>query len=219
MSRFLSFTDETTDIFLERAVHDLRAAARGISMATELGIGTVPENLGRLNCILDGITSYMRAAAHDGYGRQRYSTDHALTAAIQALDPLIQESAATVSRANLPDVCGDPEWIRELFRILILNSIRYRGTAAPAISFSAAADGEFWLFSVADNGTGVEAKYRERIFRPFERLHGPSVPGSGLGLSIAEEIVHAHGGKIWVAEPTGPGTTIQFRLLQWQPAL
>jgi signal transduction histidine kinase len=218
-STFLSANDEERSSFLERAVHDLRAASRGIALAAELGIGTVTESLERLNSILDGVSRYMLAVRYAEYALEPYSTDHALTAAMQPLHQILEQSAARVLRSNLPIVHGDPRWIRELFGILILNSITYRSAEPPEISFSARADGEFWLFSVADNGIGVEPKYSQQIFAPFRRLHGSSLPGTGLGLSIADKIVKGHGGTIWLGETPGAGATMQFRLPQLQTAL
>lgn len=214
----LSGAEDQRDLFLERAVHDLRAAARGISIASELGIGTLSESMARMNGILDGMSRYLSAVRHAEYALESCSTDHALTAATQTLGPMIRESEATIVRTHLPLVHGDPRWIRELFSILILNSISYRSPAPPEISFNASAEGEFWLFSVKDNGIGVEAKYGEKIFAPFERLHGQSLPGAGLGLSIAQTIVQGHGGKIWLGEAPR-GATIHFHLPQPRPEL
>jgi signal transduction histidine kinase len=80
------------------------------------------------------------------------------------------------------------------------------------VHIGAVREGHKWIFSVQDNGRGFDPVYKERIFRPFERLNGKQFPGSGLGLTLAKKIIEQHGGDIWADSCPGQGTTITFKL-------
>ncbi len=201
-------TENETEIFLERAVHDLRASGRAISLAVEMGFGSVPESVEGMNRILEGMASYVAVSRHSTYARDEVSCEYALIAASQTLRKAIDESQAKIESGNLPRVLGDDQRIAELFAIVISNGIVYRGDEPPRILLNAADDGDFWLFSATDNGIGVDERHREKIFLPFLRLHGPARPGVGLGLTIARKIVQGHGGSI---EFSGD-KTVSFRL-------
>ncbi len=72
---------------------------------------------------------------------------------------------------------------------------------------------ESWRIDVSDNGIGIEPEYADKVFVIFQRLHGrDSYPGTGIGLALAKKIVEFHGGRIGLASPSGPGTTVQFTL-------
>jgi signal transduction histidine kinase len=97
-------------------------------------------------------------------------------------------------------------------RCLIANACKFRGEALLTVHIGAVREGHNWLFSVADNGLGFDPAYKDRIFRPFERLNGKQFPGSGLGLTLARKIIEQHGGDVWADSCPGQGTTISFRL-------
>jgi signal transduction histidine kinase len=99
-------------------------------------------------------------------------------------------------------------------RCLIGNACKFRGAAPPAVHIGAVREGQTWILSVSDNGLGFDPAYRERIFRPFERLNGKQFPGSGLGLTLAKTIIEQHGGEIWADSRPGKGATISFKLPQ-----
>ena len=123
------------------------------------------------------------------------------------------QNGAVVSHAVLPVVMGDSAQLTRLFQNLLVNSIRYRSEAPPEIHIAAEARNGEWLFSVKDNGIGIEPQYAEKVFGIFKCLHPrDKYPGSGMGLAICRKIVSRHGGRIWVESELGRGATFYFTL-------
>jgi light-regulated signal transduction histidine kinase (bacteriophytochrome) len=101
----------------------------------------------------------------------------------------------------------------QLFQNLIGNAIKFHGNEPPVIHISAQKDGESWIFSVDDNGIGIEPHHWERIFRVFQRLNKrDDYPGTGIGLSVCEKIIQRHYGKIWIESEPGKGSKFFFKL-------
>jgi light-regulated signal transduction histidine kinase (bacteriophytochrome) len=141
------------------------------------------------------------------------SCDTALDFALENLEATIAESGAEIRREALPSVKGEITQLVRLFQNLIGNSIRYRQPDRQIrISVSAAQVGNEWVFSVADNGAGIDPQYAERVFGIFKRLHGRDNPGTGMGLAICRKIVAFHGGRIWVESTEGEGATFLFTI-------
>jgi chemotaxis family two-component system sensor kinase Cph1 len=145
--------------------------------------------------------------------------DIALRGVLMKLDKDLRDNRAVVSydkvsRDKLPTVSGDPERLGQVFEILIRNAVVHRGTADPRISVGVAPHPEGWLFSVRDNGPGLEPDYLERVFRPFERFNGNGFArvGPGLGLATCRIIVERHGGRVWAESQPGSGFTVFFTL-------
>lgn len=132
--------------------------------------------------------------------------------AIQNLQTAIDNSGADVSCGPLPAVEGKESNYVQLFQNLIFNSIKYRSGAPPVIAISARKHEGQWLFSVRDNGIGIEPEYREQIFGVFKRLHGHTIPGNGIGLAICRKIVERYGGRIWVESALGQGSEFFFTI-------
>jgi PAS domain S-box-containing protein len=143
----------------------------------------------------------------------------------------IEESGAIITVDELPTVMGEEMQLIQLFQNLIGNAIKYRGEQPLRVHISAQAlgrgemisretisplghrapySGTGWLFSVSDNGIGIDPSHSERIFQIFYRLHQGRYPGSGIGLSVCKKIVERHGGRIWVESEPGKGSTFYF---------
>lgn len=136
-----------------------------------------------------------------------------LQMALKDLRVAIEESGAVVSHDPLPTVMADDHQLGQLFQNLIGNGIKYRDSKAPEIHVSCQQEGRNWVFSVKDNGIGIDPQYAQQIFTIFQRLHTrQEYPGTGIGLAICKKIVERHGGKIWVESQLGKGATFYFSI-------
>ncbi len=134
--------------------------------------------------------------------------------ALRRLEEMIEESGAEVKRDSLPTVTADAAQLRQVFRHLVENAIKFRDQAQSLrVYISADREGDVWRFSVRDNGIGIDPAYHESIFDLFHRLHTQDLyPGTGIGLAICRKIVERHGGRIWVESKPGEGSTFYFTL-------
>jgi signal transduction histidine kinase len=109
-------------------------------------------------------------------------------------------------------VCGDFEVLTKVLRHLIGNAIEYCSTPSPRVHISSRREDLEWLFSVEDNGPGIDPAFQGRIFGAFKRLHGKEHPGNGLGLAYCKKAIEWHGGRMWVESTPGAGSTFYFSL-------
>jgi signal transduction histidine kinase len=129
------------------------------------------------------------------------------------LEVAINESDACITNDQLPQIKGDEQLIIQIFQNLISNAIKYRSQKRPEIHVGAIRENGKWVFSVRDNGIGMETQYLERIFIIFQRLHDRSqYPGTGIGLAICKKAVELHGGRIWAESEVDKGTTFFFTI-------
>ncbi|HXW29339.1 MAG TPA: PAS domain S-box protein [Xanthobacteraceae bacterium] len=132
---------------------------------------------------------------------------------IERLRPRIEETKADIAFGPLPVVNADETQLAQVLQNLIGNALKFRSTRPPRIRLSASPRNGEWLFSVEDNGIGIDQQFADRIFQMFQRLHERGkYEGSGIGLAIAKKIVERHGGKIWFESQLGTGTTFYFTL-------
>jgi PAS domain S-box-containing protein len=131
----------------------------------------------------------------------------------------VEESGAKINYQDLPVVNGNPLQLTQLFQNLISNAIKFRSEELPVISISVKRTDDEWLFSVTDNGIGIEKEFAEKIFVVFQRLHNyTEYPGTGIGLAICKKIVEKMGGHIWVESEPGKGSTFNFTIPVFEPA-
>jgi light-regulated signal transduction histidine kinase (bacteriophytochrome) len=129
------------------------------------------------------------------------------------LEAAIDEQNATVTWDELPTVRADRTQLVQLLQNLIGNAIKFHGEGAPRVHVSTERSGRQWVFSVRDNGIGIDPQYQDRIFQVFQRLHSrDKYPGTGIGLAVCKRIVDRHGGRIWFESEAGKGTTFHFTL-------
>jgi light-regulated signal transduction histidine kinase (bacteriophytochrome) len=126
----------------------------------------------------------------------------------------VSEAHADIVRHPLPVLDGDAVLLTALFQNLVGNALKYRSTERRVrIEIAAERQGTDWLFTVSDNGIGIEPQYAERIFTIFQRLHlRDEYGGTGIGLALCRKIVEFHRGEIWLGRSDGPGATFHVRL-------
>ena len=220
-------SDREWRIFLDRAVHDLRAPLRGIGASAELvsemsGEAFSPDGaqllqsivvgVGRMDDLLRTLAEYSAALDADAWTFGPVAIEALLRSTIESIQPMVRDTAAEIRCTPLPRVEGNWELLSALFRHLLSNALQYRGDAPPRVTVSATRDEDRWRFAVRDNGLGINSQHCERIFAPFQRLHGSDRPGAGLGLAICRRIVELHSGRIWVESTVGQGSEFLFTL-------
>ncbi|MGH8606848.1 MAG: sensor histidine kinase [Gammaproteobacteria bacterium] len=175
-------------------------------------IGYAVDGAKRMQVLINDLLAYSRVTTR----RQPLvpvDCEAVLKATLADLGRAIAETGATVTHGPLPKVSGDPIQLGQLFQNLIGNALKFRGKEPPEVRIEAAEHPSEWVFSVRDNGIGIEPQYAERVFVIFERLHGPGrYPGTGIGLAICKKIVARHGGRIWVESQPGQGATFYFTI-------
>jgi chemotaxis family two-component system sensor kinase Cph1 len=132
---------------------------------------------------------------------------------LSRLENAIRDNEAFVTYDPLPTVMANATQMSQLLQNLVDNAVKYRSTRPPRVHVSARQQNSEWVFSIADNGIGIDLQYAEKIFIMFQRLHTrEEYPGTGIGLAICKKIVERHGGRIWVESEPGKGATFFFTL-------
>jgi PAS domain S-box-containing protein len=164
----------------------------------------------RMQQLINDLLAYSRLGARSA-GQAPIDAGQALTKALSMLHLSIEESKAEVTAGNLPVVRADGSQLAQVFQNLIGNAIKFRSAQPLRIHVDARREDDFWLFSVTDNGIGIDTEYHEKVFLIFQRLHTKEkYPGTGIGLAICRKIVEQHGGRIWLASADGQGSTFYF---------
>ncbi len=219
----LNRANEDLHRFAFAASHDLQEPLRTVVSTLQLLSSYLPNRTPDQNHLIDLAVSASRRMssliadllAYSLAGSQervRENVDSAavLDAALVNLRESIDESGARVIRGALPEISYDRVQLGQIFQNLVGNAIKYRGPEHPVIQVQAVKEGEQWIFSVRDNGKGIEPQYFQTIFEPFRRLHGRDLPGTGLGLAICERIAQGFGGRMWVESEPGMGSVFSF---------
>ena len=136
----------------------------------------------------------------------------ALCQALLCADRQIIERSAVVTHDPLPVVTGDFEILTKVLHHLVRNAIEYCVAPSPQVHISSRRVDLDWVFSVKDNGPGIDPAFQGRIFEVFKRLHGKEYPGNGLGLAFCKKAIEWHGGRMWIESTPGAGSTFYFTL-------
>ena len=206
--------------------HDLQEPLRSIRAMTELflkrneqtlddesarTLGFVIKGADRMKILIHDILEFAKVNSNAATGR--VDVQGVAESALRYLQEAIYESGAKVTLNSLPVVQANEQLLFRLFLNLISNALKYHGKNTPDIQVSASQEGENWVFSVSDNGIGIDPKYHDQIFDPFRRLHSRSeYQGSGVGLATCKRIVEQLNGRIWVKSQPGMGSTFYFTI-------
>lgn len=165
----------------------------------------------RIQAFIQDVLSFSQAASPDAK-YSMVSCETALHTALFGLQTAIEQAGAVVTSDPLPTVMGNDLRLSVVFKNLIGNALKYRGSEPPRIHIGVTRLGDAWQFTVQDNGIGIDQKYWDSIFAMFKRLHGEEYTGTGIGLALCKKIIENHGGQIWVHSEPGRGSTFYFTL-------
>lgn len=172
----------------------------------------------RMGDLVEGLLNLARVASR-GHPFGPVRLDDVLREVLADLEIPLRESGARVEARALPVIVADRLQIRQLLHNLIGNALKFRHPARPpviTVSATSHADG-LWRIEIRDNGIGFDEKYLDRLFKPFQRLHGRSeYPGTGMGLAICRRIVERHGGRITASSSPGVGSCFRVTLPRGQ---
>lgn len=213
------------EAFMSMAAHNLREPLRDVAAFSQL----MAENYaGRLDAdagvLLDRIqqgAKSMQSLLADmvdysaaGGGRELYPTDMegVLQHALLCDEKEIAERNAIITHDPLPTVTGNFAVLTKVLHHLIRNAIGYCVAPAPQVHISSKRWGNDWVFSVHDNGPGIDPAFHGRMFVAFKRLHGRDHPGNGLGLAYCKKAIEGLGGRVWLDSTAGAGSTFYFAI-------
>ncbi|MBI5252622.1 MAG: GAF domain-containing protein [Desulfomonile tiedjei] len=163
------------------------------------------------NLILD-LLAYSRISTK-GKPPQLSDCEEVFEQTLSNLRSIAKETGATITHGPLPAVTADFYQLVQVFQNLIGNALKFVVADPPRVHVAAVRDGSEWVFSVQDNGIGIEPRHQDRIFVIFQRLHKRTeYGGTGMGLAIAKKIVQRHRGRIWVTSEPGKGSTFYFTI-------
>lgn len=223
----LKRSNEDLQQFAYAVSHDLHEPLRGIAGLAKLlekrykgkldekadeFIEYIIDDAKRMQMLIKDLLEYSRVGTK-GKTLKPTNGSIALEEAIYNLRITIEDSKTEITHDLLPIVMADSSQLTRLFQNLIGNAIKFRGSEKPKIHISAKQEGDRWVFSVKDNGIGIDPKNFERIFMVFQRLHTRGeYEGTGIGLALCKKIVERHGGRIWLESELGKGSTFYFTI-------
>jgi len=209
--------------FLSLAAHHLREPLRDVGLNSQLlsetysgrldseadrFLGHIRDGVARMQSVLTAMVEYGVTETGD---RERSRVDMEAILLL-ALENRRDVESAVVTHDPLPAVMGDAGLLSKVLQHLIRNAVEYCGTAQPRIHISSRREPLEYVFSVQDNGPGIDPAFHARIFGVFKRLHEREYPGTGLGLAFCKKAIEGHGGRIWVESTVGAGSTFYFTL-------
>jgi signal transduction histidine kinase len=230
LNKHLKQSNEDLKQFAYVASHDLQEPLRMVASYTHLLADRYEDQLDekakkyiyyavdgakRMQALIQDLLSFSRVNTH-GSDFEEFDANNIVTEVINRLELKISDTRAKIQVNDLPVIKADPSQISQVFQNLISNAIKFRDmqdTKSPDIVISAKKEETCWCFSVKDNGIGVEAQYKDKIFIIFQRLHTrKDYPGTGIGLAVCKRVVQRHGGKIWFDSEPGKGSVFYFTI-------
>ena len=230
-TELLHMTEEL-EAFTYSLSHDLRAPIRSINAtaammleeqdaaskeALQEGLTKIQLSSRRMAQLMDALLS-MSTTARQPVPAQSFSHEMLVKTALDSLLPDNSPRRSEIQIEALPRGVGQPQLVLQVWENLLSNALKFTGrTGAPRIVVGYEPEAKACF--VHDNGSGLDMRYAERIFKPFERAHdGAQFPGTGVGLAIVDKIVRRHGGRIWCESSPRDGTTFRFTLNGMQEA-
>ncbi|MDP1717381.1 MAG: ATP-binding protein [Burkholderiales bacterium] len=223
----LSRANEELEKFAYVASHDLQEPLRTVANFSQLleeryadkldkdgreFIGYIHSGARHMRTLVDDLLAYSRLGAK-ALTLSEVDCEKVLREVLEDLKTAFQESGAVIEHDPLPAVRADAGQIRQLFANLLSNAIKFRGAEPLRIHVGATLEDGNWIFSVRDNGIGINPKYYTQIFGMYERLHSMSqYPGTGIGLALCKKIVEEYHGRIWVDSEEGRGSAFHFSI-------
>lgn len=170
------------------------------------------EAAGRMRKLIDDLLAFAHVGTK-GKEFETVDTNAVVDQVIGDLQEKIDRNHAEVTHDRLPEITADSSLLSQLFQNLIANAIKFHVQNHPCVHVSAERLDEQCVFSVRDNGIGIDPEYSEKIFEVFERLHSSDqYPGTGIGLAICKRVVQRHNGRIWCDSEPGKGSTFHFSI-------
>jgi light-regulated signal transduction histidine kinase (bacteriophytochrome) len=220
-------------LFAYSASHDLQEPLRMVAIYSELlrkkfggklgpsgdeYIGYTVLGARRMESLLRDLRTYTQVSTMGKDPTEDIDAGAILQKTLLNLEVAIRDSGASISSTALPRVRMYEFQLEQVFQNLIGNAIGYRGDAPPRIYIAARRQGNDWLFSVQDNGIGIDPEFQDQIFGIFKRLHSAAeYSGTGMGLAICQRAIERAGGRIWVESTPGEGSTFYFTIPSGQP--
>ncbi len=222
-------SNQDLEVFAYSASHDLQEPLRTISLSAQIiernfggqlrgedsvVLGNILAASKRMSALIQDLHAYTRVTIYEEGPAPMVDSTRVLANVLESMWGAIEETKATVTTDELPPVAIHESRLAQLFQNLISNAIKYRGKEVPSVHVGGQERDGWCVFSVVDNGIGIEAQYAERIFGLFKRLHGGDrYPGSGIGLALCQRVVEQYGGRIWLEQSSpGGGSTFCFAL-------
>ena len=175
-------------------------------------IGYVVEGVSLMQTLIDDVLAYSKVDTL-GVAFQVTPVETALNRVLKNLHQRITETGTIITYDPLPAVMANETQLIQLFLNLIGNAIKFHSSQPPKIHVGAKRLEDEWLFSIKDNGIGIDPQFGDRIFIIFQRLHTrDEYSGTGMGLAICKKIIECHGGRIWVESQDGQGATFYFTI-------
>ncbi|MDQ7785144.1 MAG: PAS domain S-box protein [Desulfomonilaceae bacterium] len=223
----LARSNEDLEQFAYVASHDLQEPLRNVASCLQLLEKKYKHNLGtdadqyiryavdsavRMKALIQDLLAYSRIAT-TGKPPERIDCEHILDLTLKNLRSAITEAGAVITHDPLPTIVGDDTQLLQAFQNIVQNAVKFRRDEPPRIHVSSVKGVNEWIFSVKDNGIGIESRHLDQIFVIFRQLHKRNqYKGTGMGLAIVKKVIERHGGRVWAESDPGKGTTFCFTI-------